>query len=196
MVRVVLCAILVSVCLPCSASVAQTAKPKIKVASDGFPSGHDIPEGAASDVVRSLINRDEKLFSSTCIRLFGAGNGAEAYSQFLHETIENIRKEADRKEPSPRGPKSIEKVFAARYLSRSGPASYGYAGFGFLDIMFVDVGLRLHNGEQSMMRILVIKDRDGKWYVFPDPSATPLLSVGLDEEKPSVLNFTDVYDLE
>ena len=69
--------------------------------------------------------------------------------------------EAAKKEPSPEGPKSIGKVFAARHLSYSGPVSYGNAAFGFEDIMFVDIGLYLHNGERAMNRTLVIKDRDG-----------------------------------
>jgi hypothetical protein len=105
-----------------------------------------------------------------------------------------IKAEAAKKEPSPQGPRSIEKVFAARHLSKSGPASYGNAAFGFEDIMFVDIGLYLHNGEGAMNRTLVIKDRDGKWYVHPAPSASPLLSEGLNEEKASVLDLTDVYD--
>ena len=87
-------------------------------------------------------------------------------------------------------------MFAARHLSKNGPASYGYSAFGFQDIMFVDVGVFLYNGERSLMRTLVIKDRDGKWYVHPDPSASPLLSDGLNEEKASVLDFTDAYELE
>jgi hypothetical protein len=182
--------------LLCSVAARQTTKPKLKVAADGLPSGHDTPEGAACDVVRSLINRDEKLFSSTCIRLYGAGKGLEEYVQFLRETIQNIRQEAAKKEPSPRGPKSIGKVFAARHLSKTGPVSYGYAGFDFQDIMFVDVFVNLYNGERSMMRTMVIKDRDGKWYVHPDPSVSPLLSEGLDEEETSVLDLTDVYELE
>jgi hypothetical protein len=47
-----------------------------------------------------------------------------------------------------------------------------------------------------MNRTLVIKDRDGKWYVHPAPSTSPLLSEGLNEEKESVLELTDVYELE
>ena len=174
----------------------QTTKPKLRVAADGLPSGHGTPEGAACDVARSLINRDERLFSSTSVRLYAGGNGPAAYAQFLRDTVRNIRQEAAKKEPSPGGPKSIGKVFAGRHLSKNGPASYGYATFGFQDIMFVDVGVFLYNGERSMMRTLVIKDRDGKWYVHPDPSASPLLSDGLDDEKASVLDFTDAYELE
>ena len=174
----------------------QTTKPKLRVAADGLPSGHDTPEGAACDLARSFVNRDEKLFSSTSIRLYGGGNGREAYAKFLQETVQSIKAEAAKKEPSPQGPRSIGKVFAARHLSKSGPVSYGYAAFGFEDIMFVDIGVYLHNGERALNRTLVIKDRDGKWYVHPDPSASPLLSDGLDEEKASVEDLTDRYELE
>jgi hypothetical protein len=107
-----------------------------------------------------------------------------------------MKAEAAREEPSPRGPKSIGKVFAARHLSRSGPVSYGYEAFGFEDIMFVDIGVYLHNGQRAMNRTLVIKDQDGKWYVHPAPDVSPLLSEGLNEEKESVLDLTDVYELE
>ena len=191
--------LLVLICLVplwCGAAGYQATKPKLRVAADGLPSGHGTPEGAACDVARSLINRDEKLFSSTCVRLYAGGNGPTAYAQFLRDTVQNIRQEAAKKEPSPGGPKSIGKVFAARHLSKNGPASYGYSAFSFQDIMFVDVGGFLYNGERSLMRTLVIKDRDGKWYVHPDPSASPLLSDGLNEEKASVLDFTDAYELE
>ena len=56
--------------LLCGAAGRQTTKPKLKVAADGLPSGHDTPEGAACDLARSFINRDEKLFSTTPIRLY------------------------------------------------------------------------------------------------------------------------------
>jgi hypothetical protein len=180
----------------CGAAGGQTTKPKLKVATDGLPSGHDTPEGVACDLARSFINRDEKLFSTTSIRLYAGGSGPEAYTKFLEETAESIKAGAAKKEPSPQGPKSIGKVFAARHLSKSGPVSYGNAAFGFEDIMFVDIGVYLHNGERAMNRTLVIKDRDGKWYVHPAPSVSPLLSEGLNEEKASVLDLTDVYQLE
>jgi hypothetical protein len=179
-----------------SAPRKQAAKPKLEVAADGLPSGHNTPEGAACDLARAFINRDAKLFSSTSIRLYAQRNGPEEYARFLRETVQSIKAEATKKEPSPGGPKNIGKVFAARHLSKSGPVSYGYAGFGFQDIMFVDVGVYLHNGERSINRTLVIKDRDGKWYVHPDPSASPLLSDGLNDEKASVQDLTDVYQLE
>ncbi len=181
--------------LMCFVARGQVTKPNLRVAADGFPSGHDTPEGAACDLARAYINRDEKLFSATCVRLY-EHNGPLAYAEFLHGAIQEIKAEATRKQPSPDGPKTIYKVFAARHLSRCGPVSYGYAGFGFEGIMFVDVGVYLHNGERYLHRTLVIKDSDGKWCVHPDPSASPLLSEGLNEEKASVLDITDVCELE
>jgi len=178
------------------ASASPAPKPKLKVAADGFPSGHGSPEGAACDVVRSLINRDEKLFRSTCIRLYAGGNGPAAYAKFLQDTVANIQAEAARKAPSPGGPKSIAKVYAARHLTMNGPVSYGYATYDFQDIMFVDIGLDLYDGGYSLMRNLVIKDRDGKWYVHPVPEVSPLLCYGLNDEKPSTLELTDVYELQ
>jgi hypothetical protein len=142
------------------------------------------------------VTRDDKLFTSISIRLYGGGTGREAYAKFLQQTVESIRAEAAEKEPSPQKPKSIGKVFAARHLSKSGPVSYGYAAFGFEDIMFVDVGVFLENGERAMNRTMVIKDRDGKWYVHPAPYVSPLLSEGLNDEDNSVLDITDVYQLE
>jgi hypothetical protein len=168
----------------CAATASQTAKSKLEVAADGLPSGHNTPEGAACDLARAFINRDARLFSSTSIRLYAGGAGPEAYARFLRETVQSIKTEAAKKEPSPQGPKSIGKVFAARHLSKSGPVSYGYAVFGFEDVMFVDIGVYLHNGQRAINRTLVIKDRDGKWYVHPDPSASPLLSMDSTTKRP------------
>jgi hypothetical protein len=96
-----------------------------------------------------------------------------------------MHEEASRDTPSPNGPKAIIKVFVARHLSRNGPASYGYAAFGFQDVMFVDVVALLHGGNRTLNRTLVVRDKDGHWYVHPVPSVSPLLSVGLNEEAPS-----------
>ena len=180
----------------CATASSQTAKLKLLVAADGFPNGHDTPEGVACDVMRALINRDEKLFLATAIKPFSLGAAGVEYSKFLQDTVKNIRTEAVKKVPSSGGPKQIEKLFAARHLGRNGPASYGYAAFGFQDVMFVDVGILLYDGERGMNRTLVIKDKDGKWYADPDPEASPLLADGLDLEKPSTQDFSEVYTVE
>jgi hypothetical protein len=57
----------------------QTAKPKLRVAADGFPSGHDTPAGAACDLARSFINRDDKLFSSTPSRFTAVEMGKKKH---------------------------------------------------------------------------------------------------------------------
>ena len=55
-----------------SAFSADNAKPKIKVAADGFPAGHNTPEGVACDLARAFIKHDMVLFTNTCIQPFGA----------------------------------------------------------------------------------------------------------------------------
>lgn len=186
-----------SILMVCSAFCADQAKPKVKVAPDGFPAGHETPEGAACDLARAFIKRDSTLFTNACIKLYAGGTGPEDYAKFLQSTVESIKKEAAKAEPSPGGPKSIGKVFAARHLSHNGPASYGYATFNFQDIMFVDVGAFLHNGERSINRTLVLKDRDGKWYAHPLPSAgSGLLGVGLNDESASEKDFSEAYEVQ
>ncbi|MGO8704595.1 MAG: hypothetical protein ACLQVA_12310 [Candidatus Brocadiia bacterium] len=180
----------------CAVAANPTMKPKLLVAADGFPKGHDTPEGAACDLARAFIKHDDALFTTTCIRLYGGGKARADYAAFLAKTVAEIKTEAARKEPSPGGPKSIGKVFAARHLSKDGPASYGYAAFGFQDVMFVDVGVFLQDGGHYLNRTLVIKDKDGKWYVHPIPSVSPLLSDGLNDEPPSKQAFSDAYDIQ
>jgi hypothetical protein len=43
---------------------------------------------------------------------------------------------------------------------------------------------------------MAIKVSDGKWYVHRAPSVSPLSSEGLNKEKESVLDLTDVYEPE
>ena len=173
-------------------------KPKLKMASDGFPSGHETPEGAACDLARAFIRRDGALFTNACVsaKLYNASDAGKQYAGFLKDKVDSIRSEAAKKEPSSGGPKSIGKVFAARHLTKNGPASYGYAAFEFRDVMFVDVGVFLQSGKPLLNRTLVIKDSDGKWYVHPMPSVSPLLSDGLNDEKPSEKDFREVYEIE
>ncbi|MCD6049830.1 MAG: hypothetical protein K0Q55_1233 [Verrucomicrobia bacterium] len=172
---------------------AEPARPKLTVADDGYPAGRKTPEGVACDLARAFIQRDAALFTNTCVRLYAGGNGPVAYAEFLQTTAASIQQEATRKEA--RGPKSIGKVFAARHLSRNGPASYGYAAFSFQEIMFVDVGVLLHNGKAALNRTMVIRDKDGLWYVHPAPQVSPLLSAGLNDEPASQTDFSAAYEV-
>jgi hypothetical protein len=169
------------------------AKPRLKTAADGFPAGQDTPEGAASDLARAFIKQDALGFRRICIRPYGAGQARAEYVEYLQGVSTRLKPESV---VSPDNPIRIAKVFAARHLSKSGPASYGYATFSFQDIMFVDVEVVLQSGRKHLRRTMVIKDKDGKWYTHPVPDVSPLLSDGLYDESASVQLFTEVYDIE
>lgn len=192
---VVLCICWLFLTLGMAAEPTAGPKPKLKLAADHFPAGHGTPEGAACDLARAFITRDVTLFADICIKPFGGGENRKSYEDFLSGVAESMKAEAARKDPSPDGPKMIGEVFAARHLSKSGPASYGYAAFNFEDVMFVDVGAILQSGEQSLNRTLVVK-KGGKWYVEPAPRYSPLLSDGLNEETPSSQDFAESYEVE
>jgi hypothetical protein len=170
------------------------AKPKLRVADDGFPTGQGTPEGAATDLARAFMMRDAGWFRSICIRPCGGGKAGAEYIEYLDGVSGHLKQE--RGDPSQDDPRKIVKVFAARRLGKNGPASYGYASFGFQEVMFVDVEILLQNGDKHLRRTMVIKDRDGKWYAHPVPDVSPLLSDGLYDESASVEVFADVYDIE
>ncbi len=170
-----------------------TTKPVIVVEGDGFPSGHDTPEGAACDLARAFIQLDDVLFRQTCIRLYADGNGPSDYARFFEQTAKSMQ--VSKTSKNQKGPKKIAKVFAARHLSKDGPASYGYAAFGFQDVMFVDVGVILNDGGHFLNGTPVIQDKDGRWYVHPMPDVSPLLCEGLNHEAPSEQDFSEVYEL-
>lgn len=181
---------------PESHSANSAAKPILLVGANGLPRGYGSPEGVAIDLATAFIYRDKRLFRETCLPPFGGGESRTAYERFLAEKEKSMEIEAGQSAPSPSGPKSIGKLFAARHLSKNGPASYGHAAFGFQDVMFVDVGVLLQNGDRLINRTLVIKAADNHWYVHPAPGIHPLLSMGLNDESPSTVDFTSVYEIK
>jgi hypothetical protein len=185
-------AVLLLSCLLATAA----GKPKIKVASDGFPTGQGTPEGAASDLARAFMQADAAWFRRVCIPPYRGGQSRSDYVEYLSGVSAHLEQERGKKSPSPDRPTKITKVFAARHLSKNGPASYGYAAFGFQDTMFVDVEVLLGSGERHLRRTMVIKNEDGRWYVQPVPDVSPLLSYGLYEESASAQPFSDVYEVE
>lgn len=126
---------------------------------------------------------DAGWFRRVCIQPYSGGESRTAYIKYLDGASGHLTRE--KLTQSPDDPQKILKVFAARHLSKSGPASYGYATFDFQDLMFVDVDVLLRSGATHLKRTLVIKDRDGKWYAHPMPDVSPLLSEGLYAESPS-----------
>ena len=177
-----------------SLSTSSAAKPRLKVARDGFPTGQATPEGAAGDLARAFMTRDATLFRNTCIRPYGSGQARVDYVAYLDGVADHLKQAKGNS--SPDDPTKIARVFAARHLSKDGPASYGYASFDFQDVMFVDIEVILQSGNKYLRRTLVIQDKDRKWYTHPVPNVSPLLSYGLSDESPSVQMFTDVYDVE
>lgn len=179
-----------------SLAVDSAAKPILKVAPDGFPSGHGAPEGAACDLARAFVRRDPVLFTNTCVRVYSGGKSGADYAAFLKNAITGMKAEAARKTPSPDSPKSIGKVFAARHLSQAAPVTYGRTTFKFQDIMFVDVGVFLYNGGHALFRTLVIRDNNGRWYAHPAPGLAPSLSTGLSDEPKSRRDFSEAYTIK
>ena len=92
-------------------------------------------------------------------------------------------------------PSEYGEVYAVRHLTKSGPASYGYATFNLRDVAFVDVAVLLDNGAKSLTRTLVVQQANGKWYVHPLPEASPLLSDGLNDETASKTTIAEAYKL-
>lgn len=169
--------------LKCIALVLLAAMGWPALASDGYPVGYSTPEGAACEFARAFIRRDAKLFDKSVLPPFGDGQSRANYGSFLAETRSSIVEESKR--PADRGPKIITQVFSARALSKSGPASYAYVAFDFVEVKFVDVVVRLHEGDVATNRTLVVKDEVGQWRVHPAPDIHPLMSAGLNDETPS-----------
>ena len=192
-----LCAILLT--LPCYGADLSTPapKPKLKLAADGFPSGHATPEGTACDLARAFIANDAALFTTTCLPPYGNDTVRDEYKTFVHGVAESmVKTRVFKLDLAADGPKSIFKVFAARHLSHPGPVTYGQVAFDFQDVMFVDIDGLLNNGEHAINRTLVVRMKDGQWYVHPAPQLSTLLSEGLDDEGPSMQDFSEGYDLE
>jgi hypothetical protein len=134
-------------------------KSKIRLGNDGFPIGRNTPEGAACDFARAFILRDSKMFTNVCARFKPTSKSGKEYADFIASKVESINAEANRKDSPPRGPKAIGKVYAARHLSKNGPASFGYAAFDFYDVMFVDVDVLLHGDTRVLNRTMVVKEK-------------------------------------
>ena len=169
--------------------VSGALAPLASLADDGYPAGSATPEGAACDLARAFIRRDAALFEQAVLPPFG-GKESESraqYESFLVNTKSAISEESKR--PTERGPREILKVFVARSLSMSGPASYAYAAFNFGDVKFVDVAVVMYSGEIYTNRTLVIMDKEKRWRVHPAPDIHPLLSWGLNQESPSTVEI-------
>lgn len=85
---------------------------------------------------------------------------SEKYKEFLNYTEDCMRKVKQNPRQLNGGPVEILKVYKARYLSKNGPGSYGYAAFDFKNVMFVDVETKMEDGSTYTNRTLVFQKAD------------------------------------
>ncbi|GJM19641.1 MAG: hypothetical protein DHS20C14_18540 [Phycisphaeraceae bacterium] len=146
-----------------------------------FPSGTQTPEGAACDMARAFILPDGELYRATCLGM----PGNEEYTSFISEMGAQMDAMQGQSMEQFGGPREITKVYRARELSASGPASYGFATMQLQSVQFVDVESVLWDGSVYVNRTLVLQLPSGAWRAMPRPDLVPLLSVGLNSESDS-----------
>lgn len=156
------------------------------VAADGFPTGQETAEGVACDMARAFINADGVLFKKVCYPQPAGTEAGKQYNAFIDEMVAEMARAKTMPKEQAGGPKEIAKVYRARNLSRSGPASFGYAVMRLIEVKFVDVDTPLWTGRDYQNRTLVVQDEDSKvWYAIPRPDLFPMLSTGLNGEADS-----------
>jgi len=163
--------------------------PSIALASDGFPTGRTTPEGVACDFARTFINVDADALLALVVPPLGNGESATEYQAFLDDISAQTREQQARNPADRNAPKRITECYAARPLSRSGPASVAYAVFDYYDLLFVDVVIEECSGNLFTCRTLALMNKDGVWSVLPAPEYYPMLAMGLNEEPDSVIRF-------
>jgi hypothetical protein len=174
--------------------VAAYAQKEYKTAGDGFPTGSNTPEGAACDAVRGYLNSDHELWLSTTAPayIYGDKNNPEGakqveqYEEFKEKMVKKIKENAK----NPDLPKmKILKVYKARNFSLNGPGSMAYALFKLSGNMFVDILVDMGNEKTQTVRYQVLADKDKKWFFNPRPDLSRLLSMGLNKESKSTVEW-------
>ena len=112
-------------------------------------------------------------------------DGNDEYKKFLRDVCKGMDKEKNKSKPSPGGPRQIVTCYVARHLSKDGPNSAAHALFDLNDVKFVDVKVKLVNGEIQLNRTLVVQDKHHRWFVHPRPDLASTLSYGLNDETAS-----------
>lgn len=172
-------------------TVAPPAIPKAvsaapgQVAKDGLPTGQDSAEGVACDLARSFAAADATMWSGITIKLPSDDKAHAKLESFVEATATEMEAEAKKPDAERSGPKDIGACFKARHLSDANAVTYGSSLYHYQDVMFVDVVVKQHDGQETANRTLVVKAADGKWYVHPQPSLSPMLSMGLNSESDS-----------
>ncbi len=166
-------------------TAASTTATVAVVAKDGLPTGQDSAEGVACDLARAFAAADATMWSGITVKLPSDDQAHATLEAFVGKTATAMDVEAAKPEAERSGPKDIDTCFKARHLSDANAAAYGATLYHYQDVMFVDVVVKNHDGQESANRTLVVKAADGKWYVHPQPSLSPMLSMGLNGESDS-----------
>lgn len=135
--------------------------------SDGFPTGNETPEGAATDLMRAFINRDAELFHQRrwVISCEGYNDPANAYTNFLAHMPKPITTKANKNVSASSDSQRIGKVYAARVSSKF--SGQNLESSKLLGVMgheaFVDVVTIGENETHYLSRISVSQNADRKW---------------------------------
>ena len=165
----------------------------IEYTTDGFPTGHQSPEGIACDAVRAYIKSDHKLWLSTLVPPIYGPEGNKEYKRFKSYMIK--LKKANKNDPE--FPEiQIVKCYKARQFSANGPASAAYALGGFHGNMFVDIILSIDGEKFQRLRYHVMMNKSRRWYFEPRPDLCPLFSMGLNDESESTEEFKRLTQIQ
>jgi len=175
---------------------AQINNTVLQMGKDGLPAGNSSPEGAASDLIHAHMLHDAYLFNMACVPPYGGSKVQDMYIKYIKRMTLVLKRDAKLKTKAPDDIQSIDTVYAARHLTKAGPASYAYSALNDRDVEFVDIGVTQVDGRKTLRRVLVIQTSDGKWYAHPLPTLSPLLSDGLRDETISTQDFREAYNLK
>ena len=101
-----------------SAFCLLSAGTKTKVSDDGFPTGQDSPEGAATDLARAFMRGDAEWLRHVCIRPYAGGQRGAEYAEYLKGVTEHFRD--DKEKSTPDNPKKITKAMRRDTLPKKG----------------------------------------------------------------------------
>jgi len=166
-------------------------KPTIFVHKDGFPTGNETPEGAASDLMRAFINRDAELFHQRrwVVSCEGYNDPRDAYNYFLAHTPALLTPETSEEGSASPDSQRIGIVYAARastkFSTENAALSKMFDNMGHE--AFVDVVTIGESGTRYLNRVSVSQRTDKKWYAA-------FASVH-DHETESSTEFSENYTL-
>jgi hypothetical protein len=97
---------------------SSAAKPRLRVAADGFPTGRATPEGAASDLARAFMAQDAIGFRNICIRPYGGGQARAEYTQYLNGVSDHLKQNEAKWKSIARRAKETNSLTASKTVVR------------------------------------------------------------------------------